>query len=989
MISKLKLYPIESLLIAVIVVYMATIGCFYVYGSFDLDLEIKIFVDGLINPFILISILALVLVVLQKTPIADILSEKAPRVRGYLNKGSILLIAINVSVIVIYVFHGSFWIDIPIATINVPDPEKPYLALFIAVTGLLTLVFYRMAPPDAPLDEAAKTSFATSGLTSLALVIIALGGLLRVWGLSQGIEDNALHPDAPKQLAAIRNYLNGNYLFDLDYYGNRFISGYPYFGMHIIEMALRVVSLTGYDTFSNTDIIIAYRWLNVAYSCLMMALVYKIGALLGYKRAGLLAAVLLASSTTQNHMCKYLGADIAMSFFALLAVYVATIILKWERNRYYLVFGAMTGLSAACKYNGVLIFFVLGFVFLTLHPRVSDFLRNAPRLIMSVLVSMLVFVFANANILSSPVTAMKAIHASMTLTSNYWVKDTSFSGKLLSLMNIDYNLFVIGGLFQPLPLWLAILGLLVLVYRYPRKLAYLWAAPLVIFVSGKMSMPVSASHHFLNIVPLLLLAVAVGLDELASRVGKKFRVILPAILFIYVGYHAVQDNSLWLIKLVNVQNNVWLAENISPTDEARRSIKYIQSYEVKTGDGDNNRRIRHFYNATNRQAVSLHRDSHAEINIDSKNEPLIYPPVHFLDRDIRNIIYPASHDLVTTEKAFFTGNINEYKPAVTKFVMDEKPLATIAVWIKNISDKKNRVLLRVGSKNYKYKLEPFEEASLTIVNDPSRTFLYYGSFIKIDAQSEGMAGWRIAVNERDMGDMYLALGKTDLAVDAYLKSGDLYSGMQAFVNTGSREKRAEAVKRIKALKPDLFENDYIVSDENFWESFAGYTDKMFRSVMTRRVEYDLRFTKNARKIERHLEEGGVQTTWEIDDGGKLFGPYIPLMGGRYKVSADIMAKGDLSSFVFDVISNYGKKSIRSWRLEGDQLPSGSSYKKVTFEFEIKTPLEFPVEFRFHQVESGALLIKNVEITADYLNQTRRLLTKTREVANEAAHDPSF
>ncbi|VAX16901.1 hypothetical protein MNBD_NITROSPINAE01-1750, partial [hydrothermal vent metagenome] len=762
----------------------------------------------------------------------------------------------------------------------------------------------------------------------------------------------------------------------------RFVVGYPYFGMHIIEMALRVVSLTGYDTFSDNEIFFMSRWLNVAYACGMIALIYKVGALLGHKRAGLLGAVLLASSFAHNQMCKYLGADIAMSFFALLAVYVATLILKSERNRYYALFGVVAGISAACKYNGIFIFFFLGFVFLTLHPRLCDLWKNAPRLIMAVLVSILTFVLLNANILSAPAKAIDSIRGALALSSSFGLKDASFDVKLKALMDFDYNFFVVEGLFQPVPLWLAILALALFIYKYRWRHVYLWATPCVIFILGKISMPISASHHYLNIIPLLLLATAIGVDEMAKITGKKIQMVLPVILALYVGYYAVQDNSFWTLKPVSAQNASWVESNLAITPKTRELIKAVQSFEAPKEDGKSGtRRIRHFYNVMNEQAVSLHRDSHFEIIMNPKLTPLLYPPVHFIEKNVKNTIYPASHDIVTTDKAFLTGNLFGYTPSVTKLVMAEKPMKRLMVWVRNCSNKKNEVILRVGNKKFKYKLEPFEEAPLTIVDAPKRTFLYYGSLIKISAESDGFAAWRIAVNERDIGDLYLASGQKPLAVDAYLRSGNLYSLMQAAVNSGSREKRIKAIEKIKKLSPDLFKKEQDITYDSFWKNVAGYTDSIFRPLMTRPVAYDLLYTQKVKRQDRYSNTETTTPAWEIGDGGIIYGPYMPMLNGSYKISAEIMAKDNLESFIFDVSSDIGTKIIRAWTFEGNRLPSGSSYKKVSFEFEVRSPVEYPVEFRFHQIKGGSLLVKNIEITADYLSQTARLISETGEIAN--------
>jgi hypothetical protein len=205
-------------------------------------------------------------------------------------------------------------------------------------------------------------------LISAWCLILALSIGLRCAGLFRGLDKGCyFHPDEPKQVAALSNYLQGRYVW---YVGNPFYDGYPLALNHLDEWILRPVLAVGaaWQKYvggpqtpwrpANQDRYTLTYWargLRVLYGVLCVVLGYGVARLCGLsKRAGLGVALLMAVSplsvTVSHTATGDVGTDVFVGLALLgLCLYVRTRLAVW-----LLASGMAVGAAFACKYNGAL-----------------------------------------------------------------------------------------------------------------------------------------------------------------------------------------------------------------------------------------------------------------------------------------------------------------------------------------------------------------------------------------------------------------------------------------------------------------------------------------------------------------------------------------------------------------------------------------------------------------------------------------------------------
>ena len=358
---------------------------------------------------------------------------------------------------------------------------------------------------------------AAAGATAAALVG------LRLWGAGQGIEYGIYHPDAFKHINAIQHYLDRDYSFDLEFTYNRYIAGHPYFGMRFAELALRAAGAAAdfinypFAAFTHETCALAARLLNVVYSIITGWLVYALCRRFGSREAALLAAGAYAFSITQLQIAKHVGADVPMTVFSAGAMYLAVLNLERESMARYLLSGALIGFSAACKYNGVVTFMVPWLVFLANRRGAGDAVRHAGYVIKPVVVSALTFFLVTPNLWTLPVLGLQAIRTTGHATSTAWAPVEYGWERVFHLIREgDYNLWVLKGIVDPFPWWLALAGFLAAALFMGRRLWPLWTSAAVMLAVGKYAMPSAASYHFLN-VQLLFERIQDVLEYLAIK----------------------------------------------------------------------------------------------------------------------------------------------------------------------------------------------------------------------------------------------------------------------------------------------------------------------------------------------------------------------------------------------------------------------------------------------------------------------------------------
>ncbi|MFC1498673.1 ArnT family glycosyltransferase [Verrucomicrobiota bacterium] len=210
----------------------------------------------------------------------------------------------------------------------------------------------------------------------MSLVFFAL--YLRSAGLFRDVNSgHMLHPDEPKQFAALHHYLDGDYVWYTDSW---FYDGYPYALNHVDEWILRPFlifkALVKQHLFSSVEcvpetesinLIYAARALRVLYGMLCLCLMGLIAQrFFKRKEIKFWSVFLFAISPIAIAVTHYAVGDIGTDLFSALMILCLCLYVEKSKSTWMFLAGAATGASFACKYNGALAGFAIG-VFILLE----------------------------------------------------------------------------------------------------------------------------------------------------------------------------------------------------------------------------------------------------------------------------------------------------------------------------------------------------------------------------------------------------------------------------------------------------------------------------------------------------------------------------------------------------------------------------------------------------------------------------------------------
>ena len=196
------------------------------------------------------------------------------------------------------------------------------------------------------------------------VLLFLLALYLRMSGLFRdiGAHITIVHPDEPKQIYALFNFLNNNYVH---YYGSRFYDGYPYGLNHLDEYLLRPL-LFFFDAKipSHHPLYYFSRLLRVAYGMVIMAITYKLAySFVQNKKVALVAMFLLAIAPLSITVSHFATGDIGVDLFtALCLLFLLFYIDKDQKITWLFASGVAVGAAFSAKYNGLLIGMVPGMV---------------------------------------------------------------------------------------------------------------------------------------------------------------------------------------------------------------------------------------------------------------------------------------------------------------------------------------------------------------------------------------------------------------------------------------------------------------------------------------------------------------------------------------------------------------------------------------------------------------------------------------------------
>ena len=907
-----------------------------------------------------------------------------------------------------YAVEGPFTASVPLV-IRVDGFLKPALILAALVIALAVL---ELRPPEAWWAEAV-TALQRARLGAWLAAVFLFAAFLRLWGLGHGLEHNIFHVDAPGHLDTVKIFLHGRYLLR---------DNYPYFGMHFVEFALRgwlwLVDTVGYPSalvIEDRVIALAARLLNVVYGLGVMGMVYGIGAIIGQRPAGALAAFVTGASLLAIQMTKYEGNDFPMSFLAMLAVYFMALNLWRERALWYLLSGAVMAMAFAAKYNALLSLLVIGFIALRLIRSWRDTLARAGMLILMLMAFAATLAAISPEIQEDAIGQLEGIQKNLQGTSHARGVVANFKGAFYeSRIAPLYDGFWrhawdFEGMFLPVPAIVAILGLAVTAWRFRGSLAFLWLAPLLMFFLGKAAKPNSVAYQYLNAAPLLILAMSIGLYELYSRVRPaRLRAAAAAVFVFYVGYHAVEDTSLWKVKPVGWEFRRWVEGNLSVEvpgwaktlrwegfwyqfreESPRPDIWPDSLYAREEKAPPQDYIVAGFYNSM-RQAVTFWRDGYVAFWLDERKyqPPLFFPRAQFSTGEADTVLYPSRRELAATDKMFMTREIQPphrtlrtrvnlrslvsdpfYQPVkeregqIRRLIPVRESPESILVWGKNCGTDINELYGAVGDERFVRALYP-SQAFLLEFYRPHPTRLYYHKFYEMSFGSRDRACWYVAVNEEDKGDALLRFRLTQRAMEAYFKADTPYALLRVMAH-GSAADRGRAHQRIAERYPRLLEPGYPDAARGSWEAAANYPDFFFKDKLSRSIEYQ--YFKNGKKTPNGLV---------LSEGGEAFGQYLPLMMGEYRATIRWGARGDAAMTV-DVVTDYGATPLIQERVYGEAMRRG----ELTLTFEVEDMAEGPVEIRVRRVTGGDVVIEDVVLTADHAASLATLIKRARLTAD--------
>ncbi|NJP05549.1 MAG: glycosyltransferase family 39 protein [Chloroflexaceae bacterium] len=348
--------------------------------------------------------------------------------------------------------------------------------------------------------------------------ITAIALLLRVWGRAWSLP-YVDHPDEPAVMNVVvrivQGQLNPKHFFypSLILYAQALVlHGHLWWG-HLTGLYPDGFVLPRSNHFYTT-IPQAFIWARVVTALLSSATVLALavwGGRLAGRRAGVVAALLLALSPWAIIHAHYMTVDAPSGLFALLALLATWQILDHGRWRDYVLAGVLIGLAIGSKYQSGLTLVPLLLAH-GLHWR-KDMLRSGRRLLLAGMLAVTVF------LLTSPYTLLDFADFRKTMQTLLESYDGSHGDVRRSWPFDAYLWFHWHEGLGAVPFVLAILGVGVLIRRWPAAAVVWLSFPLLLIVS-LLRLP---SHFYRNLLPAqppLFLLAGIGAVALADVIWK-------------------------------------------------------------------------------------------------------------------------------------------------------------------------------------------------------------------------------------------------------------------------------------------------------------------------------------------------------------------------------------------------------------------------------------------------------------------------------------
>ncbi len=764
------------------------------------------------------------------------------------------------------------------------------------------------------------------------ILIISIGFMLRLWGIGHGLSyGDIYHPDTPKQIAFLQKYIGGDYT--VSGHTGRDCYGYPSFHIHLAEWAYRALRATariaGYANWG-THTMGAYllvRLILAAMSTATIYFVYRIGALLFSPSVGLLSSLLFAIHPFSISLTHFIMGDTAMAAFAVISAFYFSRALKENRLSDFFLGSSFAGLSAATKYNGILVI-ILG-IFSLLYNRKSG--KISLCLLALTGGALAGFAIGTPAMFPEPEEVIRSIIAFSKHTSNFGLSGCEFTQPRLitACRHIPENAHMFRESFG-MVLSLLSIASAVLVFARKRTAPHIFVLifPIVYLCIAAYTKPVMQHLHFLPVFPFLFILISVSVYSIERR-----RAVIWALLCIPVAlciHTSLREAFFFSHSDTRGAACEWVRRNVPPSFRvfgSRYSIKdpyagyfgdredgefFISSHLGGMPIPENGVLVKEF-SLENRVPPVVHRNPSIKVfMIDGGEHPWRTPhsPPTFAHCPARK---PGTGLVFLNGENFGIDPLQfQIKSERDLMLVSGKPVETIAISLTNFF-LPTTVKVRIGWKAKRISLSPYQ-TEIILFERPMRGFPFTKYFYKLSIDKS-----------RDDSRVFVKIGADPSRIKKLYRDADLAEPPEPAESKNTRD--------------------------------TGPDRKFLRSVNTIRFEgADFSFFHGRRPAD------GIIINCKKGEENCIYGPYYGFPYGkfiaRYRLKISDVDSG--SKIKLDTAARLGTRVIAESLLEAKET---GKFIDVDLPFFVDTAAEI-LEFRTILKGKGEIFLDYVEVFPD-------------------------
>ena len=799
------------------------------------------------------------------------------------------------------------------------------------------------------------------------IFLIAIGFFFRIWGIGHGLlTGETYHPDAPKQIGFMRQYLSVGYGLDhagRDYYG------YPSFHIHLAEWIYRILRffahMIGYSDWEMNHMgqFLMVRLMLAVMSTATIYFIYRIGAFLFNPAAGLLSSLFFAIHPFSISLTHFVMGDTAMVFFAVVSAFYFSRALKENSLSNYLLGGIFAGFSGGCKYNGIFII-ILGIFSLFYNRNRGIF----PRLSMLVTGCVLGFVVGTPAIFLGFGEGIKSVINFLDYISHIGVtadvtREKAVWRALPNTIEMFKNIF--GLVFSLLSITSAIW---VLARRRTAPYIFILLFPFAYLCMVICMLPNMQPRHFLVTFPFLFILMSVFIDSI-----KRWKIIAYVLTFTLISicsYASLKEVFFFKHPDTRTAAREWIYRNVSPSFRVSRSgysvndpyIEYtgereageffISSYLAGMPVPENGILVKEF-SLENRIPIIIHRNPSLKVFV---------IPGRDIEEGFRIPLFSRSPAReVGTGFTFLNGKdfgIDplqfQVRPGRKLILVSEEAVERIGISLTN-NFGATVVKMKVGWKKKRVSLAPYE-TRIVLFEHPGRGFPLTKYFYKVyidKGRDDSQVFVKIGADSYRIGKLYYETGLYGEAIEYLEKVQESYESAIllaiCYHEMGQVKKAVDLAKEI---------------EKDFGREYTGISEKVLRDVNTIRfVSGNLTSHRGEIVTDKKASSRKcIAITCKDGEEDCIYGPYYGFPHGsfvaRYRLKISDVSGS--SKIKIDVAGRLGTKVVAESSLKTQET---DGFMSAELPFYIDTAAEI-LEFRITLTGKGTIVLDYVEVFPD-------------------------